>query len=110
MPDPARELLDPELAGAHLAQHEADDAAVYLGDHRDFRGPPQVITDTALPDFRPVLAADLLVDTDDGADIQLVARGSHLVIARSSISMVPLPGAARITQLRIGTTLEISSM
>src|SRR5262245_33883336 len=58
--DPPRRLLEPELAGAHLAEHESDDAPVQLGDHRGLRVPPQVITDAALPNFRPVGAGDLL--------------------------------------------------
>ena len=45
-----------------------------LGDDRGLGVPPQVITDPALPNFRPVLAADLLVDGDDGGDVQLVER------------------------------------
>ena len=45
-----------------------------LGDEGGVGVPPQVITDPALPNFRPVAAADLLVDGDDVADVQLVER------------------------------------
>src|SRR4029077_1143341 len=55
-------------------EHEPGDLAADLGDDRRVGVPAQVITDPALPNFRPVLAADLLVDGDDVADVHLVER------------------------------------
>src|SRR5215831_16596477 len=70
--DPAARLLDSELAGLHLAEHEPHHFAFDLGHLRGIRIAPKVIHDTALPDIRSVRACDAFVDSDDAADVQLV--------------------------------------
>src|SRR3989442_4503481 len=69
--DPARRFVEAELAAADLAEHEADDAAVDLGDLRRVRVAADVVRDALLPDLRPIAAGDPLVDAADRFDVEL---------------------------------------
>src|SRR5256885_1218546 len=93
--DPTGRLLETELAAADLAEHEADDTSVDLGDLRGVRVAADVIRRPLLPDLGPVAAGDLLVDAADPLNVQLVHRpdahaGRH---RREGASTVP-PSAA----------------
>src|SRR2546423_1704521 len=63
-----------DVGAAHLAEHEADDTSVDLGDLRGVRVAPDVVRGPLLPDLRPVAAGDLLVDAADPLNVQLVHR------------------------------------
>src|SRR2546428_48186 len=70
--DPAARRLDPELARAHVAEHEADDLALDLGYTRRFGVAGEVKGPALLPEIGPILPADPLVNPDDGVDVELV--------------------------------------
>src|SRR5262245_40768144 len=72
--DPAARLLDAELAGPDVAQHESDHPAAHLGHLGGVGVAAQVIAHAALPDLRAVDAGDPLVDSGDAADVELVHR------------------------------------
>src|SRR5262249_29874410 len=72
--DPAARLVEPELAGAQVAEHEAHDLAGVLGHLRGAGVAARVVHDALLPDLRPVDAGDALVDAHDAGDVQLVQR------------------------------------
>ena len=70
--DPAARLLDAELAGTHVSQHEPDQTPFYLGDLGGIGIAAQVVAHAALPDLGTVDAGDALVDPRDAADVQLI--------------------------------------
>src|SRR6267378_1107020 len=55
--DPAGRLLEPELAAAHLAEHEANDLAADLRHLRRIGVATDVVDDAVFPDLGPVLSS-----------------------------------------------------
>jgi len=83
--DPTSGLIETELAAAHLAEHEADEAAADIGDLRRVRVAPDVVGDALLPDLRPVEAGDPLVHAADALDVELGHRPDFQVGHRSGV-------------------------
>ena len=70
--DPACGLFEPELTGTNFGKHESDELSVQLGNHLGLWITTHVIANTPLPLIGSVFAANLLVDRDDGSNIELV--------------------------------------